>query len=74
MRAQDRVFAIVAPGRIVPNQRIERFVGKDLVERAHPVRPFGMTGPGIVVHKAGMRQQKRCHDLSFPNAFPLGRS
>ena len=48
-------------GSLFPNEFVETAFSQNLIHRANPVRPFGMSGRGQVIEARPMRQQKRGH-------------
>jgi hypothetical protein len=48
-------------GSVFPNELVEAAFTQDLIHRANPVGPFGMTRRGQVIEARPMRQQKRGH-------------
>ena len=57
----DLILHVVPERRLLALEVVEQLVGERLVDRPHAVGPLGMAGPGVVLDKAGMRDEEGRH-------------
>ena len=58
-RKLERAF-----GSFLPNELVETAFTQDLIDRANPVGPFGVSGRSQVIEARPVRQQKRGHAVN----------
>ena len=51
-------------GSFFPNELVETAFTQDLIDRANPVGPFGVSGRSQVIEARPVRQQKRGHAVN----------